>query len=1232
MSGPPRALDHSSVLNSAALLALEQRYLLDAAAAQTTAEITAEDAMTLQVDAALAMLNEGEANRRNADDVIQILETLSAPLDENAPVEVVFIDTAVGADAGALLANVNPNADVYFLDSSRDGVEQIAEILSQYENVEAVHIVSHGEQGRLFLGDDVLDLESMRGEHADELATIGRALSETGDILIYGCDFTGDDIGLEAARTLSDLTGADIAASSNDTGAARLGGDWVLETQIGVVATSAIVADGFQGLLAPLVVTPVDGVTTTALTLAQEILGTDVNIVSATLTGDNAQAGLFSGATGFTPEFLAFDEGIVLSSGSVTDLDTTNSSDGTTTDFGRPGDADFTSVAGFATNDAAFIEIDFIPTNDRIAIQFVLASEEYNEYVFAGINDAIGVFVNGSNIALTPSGQNIGIDTINNAAAFNPVFGSQAFDANPGNGVFDSAAPSLFLNNDLGLDGGVETPTSAAFAFEADGFTRTLGATVTVTPGVVNTIKIGVADAFDNLLDSWILIRADSFQANLIAENDTVGTTINTPVTFSPTANDIDFDADEISIVNIADAPITAGGSVTLSSGGVVTLNSDNSLTYAPPSGSTAPELFTYTVTDGAGNTATAYVNVNIVSGVAPMVDLDGSAAGSDYATTFVEDGAAVSIADIDRLVTDPDTDISGATIGISNAFADDVLTVGSLPAGVTVDPASTATNIILTGTASAADYAAAIEAITFSNSSDTPDTTDRRIAVQLTDTDGLSSNLAQTVVTVMATNDDPNADNETATIDEDTFVTIDVLDGDTDVDNASLTITQVDGQAIAVGSPVTLADGTIVALNMDGTLTVTPPLNDADPISFDYTISDGNGGEDTATVDVTVTPVADAPVSGGSLPPPVGAWNASDIDGDGDTGDNPLNGADVTFWNDLTGGGLNAFADDGRDPGSTITAPTYDATGANGNPAVDFSGTEDGLALPNDSDLNTAVFDEKTIHLTFTTGSDLTGFQVIYEQGGNVRGYSLSIVDGRLYAFAYNEAEWAPGQQYNVIDLGAVEANTTYTVLMVHDATAATLADRTFSAYLNGDLKGVINNVDVQRSHPGASMGGEVDGNTVHPLTFADDNGPAAFNGSISAFCFWNTALDGDQIATFFAGASDEWGTPASTGPEDTPIPLSLSNDVALADTDGSETLSLEIGSIPVGATITDGVNSFTSMAGDQVADVTGWDLTAVTITPPADFNGLINLTFSATAEETDNGDTETTSFDLVV
>ncbi|MDT9121273.1 hypothetical protein RSW84_27905, partial [Escherichia coli] len=77
-----------------------------------------------------------------------------------------------------------------------------------------------------------------------------------------------------------------------------------------------------------------------------------------------------------------------------------------------------------------------------------------------------------------------------------------------------------------------------------------------------------------------------------------------------------------------------------------------------------------------------------------------------------------------------------------------------------------------------------------------------------------------------------------------------------------------------------------------------------------------------------------------------------------------------------------------------------------------------------------------------------------------------------------------------------------------------------------------------------------------------------------------------------------------------------------SLSDTDGSESLSVSISQIPEGATLSDGVHSFTATAGTSTADVSGWNLGNLSFTPAANANGTFTLKVTATATEGANGD----------
>ena len=152
--------------------------------------------------------------------------------------EVIFIESNV-PDLRTLLSGVGPGKEVHVLDAAQDGLQQIADILSGRSGIDAVHILSHGDAARLNLGSLTLD-EATTASHAAQLAAIGRSLAADGDLLLYGCN-VGAGSGQMLVKDLALLTGADVAASSNATGAARLNGDWDLEVRSGIVETAPVV-------------------------------------------------------------------------------------------------------------------------------------------------------------------------------------------------------------------------------------------------------------------------------------------------------------------------------------------------------------------------------------------------------------------------------------------------------------------------------------------------------------------------------------------------------------------------------------------------------------------------------------------------------------------------------------------------------------------------------------------------------------------------------------------------------------------------------------------------------------------------------------------------------------------------------------------------------------------------------------------------------------------------------
>ncbi|WP_300329058.1 DUF4347 domain-containing protein, partial [Accumulibacter sp.] len=167
--------------------------------------------------------------------------------------EVVIIDGGI-ANWSALLADL-PTADddrkleIAVLDPNDDGLQQISEILAQFDDLAAVHLVSHGASGEVILGNRHLDRQALQ-ENGELLQRWGQSLSADGDLLLYGCQVGEGSAGQAFITEWARLSGADVAASDDATGAAAAGGDWTLEASVGRIEAQALTAADWQGTLA----------------------------------------------------------------------------------------------------------------------------------------------------------------------------------------------------------------------------------------------------------------------------------------------------------------------------------------------------------------------------------------------------------------------------------------------------------------------------------------------------------------------------------------------------------------------------------------------------------------------------------------------------------------------------------------------------------------------------------------------------------------------------------------------------------------------------------------------------------------------------------------------------------------------------------------------------------------------------------------------------------------------
>lgn len=349
-----------------------------------------------------------------------------------------------------------------------------------------------------------------------------------------------------------------------------------------------------------------------AVAMASEILGGGFTINSATYSGDASASATYSAGDTTNPGVLPSDTGVIFSTGNVSGFanatGANNQGGGTSTNTsGTDGVAAFDTASGSNTFDASYIEINFTadPGQTTLNIEFRFYSEEYNEYVYSNFNDIALVQIDGVTQPISVGSGEISVNGINNAGVVNPTNGSQANDPNPGNGVFDSANPNLYIDN-----------TAGTFATEMDGFTVTLSLDIPVTPGVAQTLLLGIADVGDSAWDSAIVIASnnvpDATDTDPVALDDVgIDTWGVNPKTVDVLANDTDPNGQALTITEINGVAVTSGQTVTLNTGQTVTLNANGTITLVNVGGATGSTSFSYTISDTDGNTDSAFVTFN---------------------------------------------------------------------------------------------------------------------------------------------------------------------------------------------------------------------------------------------------------------------------------------------------------------------------------------------------------------------------------------------------------------------------------------------------------------------------------------------------------------------------------------------------------------------------------------------------------------------------------------------
>ncbi|WP_438825961.1 beta strand repeat-containing protein [Pseudomonas fluorescens] len=569
----------------------------------------------------------------------------------------------------------------------------------------------------------------------------------------------------------------------------------------------------------------------------------------------------------------------------------------------------------------------------------------------------------------------------------------------------------------------------------------------------------------------------------------------------------------------------------------------------------------------------------------APVLDLDANdssgKSGADFQTTFTENGSGNSISDLDISITDFDSSqMTGATVTLTNAQAGDALNLGSSVNGITVTSSVTAGKVVLTltGNASLADYMQAIKNITFVNTSEDPSTTPRIITVTVTD--GVNvSNTATATVNVVAVNDAPVATGGIVTGVEDTALVLNwshfnVTDADTPTSSLGVTFTQLptlgtlqynNGTTwvnVTVNQTVSQADIAAGKLKFvplanqsgaDGYGGSGVGNNQADYAQIRFKPTDGITPGSETTLKVDITPVADTPTLS------IGSNNVNSL------------GLTKETWTTLTGLGTN---------GNGITGD-----------ALKTVFTNSGTATKSETTTNV----QSDASVAAQSGSKTSG--LVYLEAGKTYTFSGTADDSLLVNIGGKNvvtATWGTG---GTVAGTYTPATSGYYTLEVYHANQSGPGSYDINIKVGSGAVGDFNSTSI----------------AMYP------NVTALANAGVTV-----SDLHGSSGQGYYDGYK------LNEGPENGSVKL-VGISSSLTDTDGSEALSVKLAGIPAGSVISDSAGH-SATVGATAVDVSGWTLNSLTIKPPAYYSGQFDVKVTSTSTESVGGSFATTEGTLKV
>jgi hypothetical protein len=220
-------------------VAIADQVAVDGQGSQDAADSATRDRWTVDAVVAGTRLKDQQSDGFATSEDAQQLRRELVVIDSSVDNYQQLVDDIVAQQSDSL------QFEVFLLDADRDGVEQISDLLTAYSGLDAIHIISHGNDGNVGLGNSWLNTNTMNA-YAGQIARWQDTMSSDADLLFYGCNLAQSENGQTLIDGIGALTGADVAASDDLTGHKLLGGDWDLEYEAGEVETEVAFSEQLQ--------------------------------------------------------------------------------------------------------------------------------------------------------------------------------------------------------------------------------------------------------------------------------------------------------------------------------------------------------------------------------------------------------------------------------------------------------------------------------------------------------------------------------------------------------------------------------------------------------------------------------------------------------------------------------------------------------------------------------------------------------------------------------------------------------------------------------------------------------------------------------------------------------------------------------------------------------------------------------------------------------------------------